>query len=194
MTEKKKKNNSIADKLAAVDADRELFSRIVVVARTRDISLKDIFAHELSSVPQSIAQVDGTLRKAAKSALLTEIEKEISAQSSLPEIASTTRVIDGMAILQMVGNKDVATFGQLGNKLLHLILKPLHQICFRVDVIFDRYDCANSIKTCERSRCQTEDNIEIHFHGQNTPLPKDWKLFMGSSKNKSVLISFRFLP
>ena len=80
----KKQVQNTADRLAAVDADRELFSRILVVANTRNVNLRDVFLHELSSVPYSIAHIDGTLRKVAKSTLLAELEKKIATRSCLP--------------------------------------------------------------------------------------------------------------
>ena len=49
------------------------------MAKTRDVDLKEVFVHEQSSVPYSLAHADSTLCKATKSTLLAELEKQISA-------------------------------------------------------------------------------------------------------------------
>ena len=50
-------------KVVTLNADRELFGRLLVVAKTRSINLKEILSYELSCVPVSLVHPDGTMRK-----------------------------------------------------------------------------------------------------------------------------------
>ena len=190
-TKTKKSESNAAMRLAMVNEDRQLFSRIVVVAKTRNVKLKTVFVHELSSVPYALAHVDGTLRKATKSILLSELEKRVSVIGTLPGGRHTTWIIDGMAVLQMVGGHGASTFGELSDCILQIVLKPFKSgSCFRIDVVFDCYNTDNSIKSFERARRKAGDSIELRITNQSTPLPKDWKRFMSSSKNKENLKNF----
>ena len=51
------------DKLVTVNADRDLFGRLLIVSNTRQICLKDVLSFELSPVPYSLANADGSLRR-----------------------------------------------------------------------------------------------------------------------------------
>ena len=83
----------------------------------------------------------------------------------------------------MTSIRGVTTFGQLGETILDIVMKPLHHVqCFRLDIIFDRYEHPHSIKSFARARRHTVDSIEVRIHGQNIPLPKDWNCFMRRSK------------
>ena len=125
-----------------------------------------------------------------KSTLLAELEKEVMVQDCLPEPGSVSWVIDGMAIIQMISSLGVFIFDQLSETILQLVLKPFkNDKCFRVDVFY-RYDFPNAVKVFEHAKQQTVDAIEMCILGASTQLPKDWKRFLGSSKNKAVLTSF----
>ena len=62
-------------------ADRELFSRLVVIAQIRKFILKELFQYELANIPLSIATSDGSLRKTQNASLLQEIE-ELSSEGN----------------------------------------------------------------------------------------------------------------
>ena len=49
------------NKTYSIKADRDLFSRLVVIARRREVDLENIFTYELASVPLSLARLDGSL-------------------------------------------------------------------------------------------------------------------------------------
>ncbi|PFX14895.1 Uncharacterized protein K02A2.6 [Stylophora pistillata] len=51
------------EKISSVNADREIFGRLLVTAKHRDIDLKVVLSYELCSVPIALAHPDGTLRK-----------------------------------------------------------------------------------------------------------------------------------
>ena len=63
------------NKTYSIKADRELFCRLVVITRRREIDLENIFTYDLASVPLSLAKLDGSLNKTAKSKLLQELDR-----------------------------------------------------------------------------------------------------------------------
>ena len=88
------------NKTYSIKADRDLFSRLAVIARRREIDLEKIFTDELASVPLSLARFDGSLNKTAKSKLLQELERHRSNYPSLPpEEKFTSWIIDGYGFI-----------------------------------------------------------------------------------------------
>ena len=76
-TTRKIQVKAVNDKLVTVGADRELFGRLLIAANVRQINLKEVLCHELSSVPFSLAYQDGSLRKTNKSTLAALIESKV---------------------------------------------------------------------------------------------------------------------
>ena len=144
-----------------IDADRGFFSRLIVVAKSRSVDLKDILTHELSPVPYSLAHPDSTLRKTPKSKLLHILETEVTTRESPPKSESKCSwIYDGMALVQKTKVTVQNTFGEYADLLLDVILKTFDiEHCERVDVVFDRYDQQFSIKTQERLRRQTTQGL-----------------------------------
>ena len=120
----------------SIKADRDLFSRLVVIARRREIDLENIFTYELASVPLSLARLRGST---AKSKLLQELERHGSNYPSLPpEEKLTSWIIDGMALLQMLGHRKAATFGELASKIFDVVHHLFNtSSVLRVDIVFD---------------------------------------------------------
>jgi len=175
----------------SVNADRELFGRLLVAAKNRDINLKEVLSYELCSVPISLAHPDGSLRKTTKSALMHLLEKDVTCRSSLPTSQLPTAfLIDAMALIQMVKSSGSATFGELSQKYEDIVAITLRQnICTRVDLIFDQYRSV-SIKAGERSRRGESSSLEVNIHNGSTPVPKQWKKFISNPKNKENLAEF----
>lgn len=110
----KKKVKTTDEKLVTVSADRDLFGRLMIAAKAKDIRMKEVLTYELSAVPFSLAHSDGSLRKTDKSVLLTELEKKVDVQPRLPQVASsnqmsTAHIFDGMALVQMVKSSGAVT-------------------------------------------------------------------------------------
>ena len=101
----------------------------MTIANTRTLNLKEVFEYELSAVPYSITDPDGSLHKGNKSKLLLELEKETVISEKLPsfEEQETAWIIDGMAILQMLKFSSCTRFSELSDKLLKMALQPLLQ-------------------------------------------------------------------
>ena len=64
------------EKQIVINADRQLWNRLAIVSKSRDIDFKDVLSYELSSVPLSLSTLYGSLRKPNKAVLLHEIEIE----------------------------------------------------------------------------------------------------------------------
>ena len=75
---------SAKDKATTVTADRDIFGRLLIVAKPKDVNLKDVLGYELSYVPYALAHSDGTLRKNVKSELLAELETKAEALPTFP--------------------------------------------------------------------------------------------------------------
>ena len=189
------KTRSNTGETLSITTDRQLFGRIVVVAKTRDIDLKHLLSHELSPVPLALAKPDGTLNKTQKQTLLVELEK--NANSSFPTLpitstdSDTAWMIDGMAIIQMMKHSALKTFNDLSRFLFNQIIRIFESADVkRVDVLFDRYDVPNSIKSLERERRNQATAFEVRITNPNTPLPKQWDKFLADPRNKRNLTEF----
>ncbi|CAH1277494.1 Hypp9663, partial [Branchiostoma lanceolatum] len=179
------------DKIVTISADRDLFGRLVIAARSRHIDLKGLLSHELCAVPLSMVHTDGTMRKTCKSALLSELEKEVQVHARLPVACQmpTSYIIDGMAMIQAVGAGGTAFFGDLAILHYRLLTSNFVQYCHRVDVVFDQYN-KMSIKDGERLRRVRQSSFEVKIQGPTTPIPKQWKKYVANPKNKANLSAY----
>ena len=70
-------STSQKEKISAVNADGEIFGRLLVAAKHRDIDLKEVLSYELCSAPIALRHPDGTLRKTGKSTLKPLLEMDV---------------------------------------------------------------------------------------------------------------------
>jgi len=128
------------DKLVTVNADRDLFGRLLIVSNRRQICLKEVLSFELSPVPYSPTSADGSLRKGAKSILCSLLEKDVNVQRLTTSPNPTVVMIDGMAVIQMSMSAGASTFGELSDKYNNIISAPLFSNnCVQVHVVFHQY-------------------------------------------------------
>ena len=177
------------DKLVTVNADRDLFGRLLIVSNVRQINLKEVLCYELSPVPCSLAHPDGGLRKTAKCVMSSLLEKDVNILTRLPvSPLPTVHVIDGMAVVQMSKTAGACTFGELSEKYYSIFTTPLSlNNCTQVHVVFDQY-WDISIKAGERLRRGASSALEIQIRGPATPIPKQWGKYIANPKNKVILI------
>lgn len=187
----KKTSTATNEKVITLNADRDLFGRLLVVARVRDIDLKDVLSYELCSVPVALVHPDGTLRKTPKSSLMAILEKNVESSARFPVSEKDTAVIiDAMAMIQTVKSAGATTFADMVQEYSTIIVRLLSQNnCSRVDLVFDQYK-SQSIKSFERQRRGETNAIEVKIQHQNTPIPKQWAKFMSNPKNKKNLAKF----
>ena len=68
-----------------VNVYRQLFGRSLVISKDRDVDVMELFSYELSSVPLSLFNFDGSMVKCNKSKLLEELEKGQETFETLPD-------------------------------------------------------------------------------------------------------------
>ena len=60
------KSEKSKEKQIVINADSQLWNRLTIVSKIRDIDFKDVLSYELSSVPLFLSTLDGSLRKPNK--------------------------------------------------------------------------------------------------------------------------------
>lgn len=176
-------------------ADRNLFQKLLVAKDAgREIDLARLLEHELSSVPMSLCNTLGDLRKTDKSSLGKVLQNEVT-QSSLPTSArSTCTLIDGQALVQAIGATAACkTFGDFADKFASAVFSYIHDksASTRVDVIFDRY-LRLSIKSDTRKKRAGGAQQAVHrmVNSRDVPMVRNWKQYMSLGENKSDLANF----
>ena len=156
------------------------------------IDLQQVLSYELAPVPLSLANMDGTIRKTVKSALLKELELDCASLTSLPNTCmpeNSVFIIDLLGLLQKLKKGKMVTFGDLSDYLIKKITDKFEHVNV-VHVVPDRYDISLSIKAGERARRCTVNSTEIKIKGRDAKLPNSLKHFLSNSKNKINLVSF----
>lgn len=175
----------IGGKEVMLKADRDLFARLLVVARTRDTDLRGVFKYSLGPLPWSLASADGSPCKTVKSNLLESLLEGVEPAEDVPPTAAF--IVDGMAILQ--GMEEIpATSKELAAAVFDSVV-PKTTLARRVDFVTDRYPDV-SIKNPERAK--RIGTVKIKITGACQKCPKQWKKFLSSGGNKRTLT--RFLP
>ena len=182
-TMSKIKECKIKSKVIPLQATKDLFAKISLIAQIRSIDMRSIFQFPLGPLPWSLADPIGSLKKTSKSSLLHKLEGQVDPIESLQE--QHTLIIDGMAYVQQAKVTD-KTFGEFAMDLLDRILH-VGSRSNRIDVVFDDYRDA-SIKNVERSR-RSSGNLLFQSILPTTAI-KQWGLFLSSGKNKNALVKF----
>lgn len=169
----------------SLKADRNLFARLLVIAQTRDMDLREVFKHSLGPLPWSLTSTDGSLGKTDKSKLLELLTNQVEPAEDVPPTAAW--VVDGMAILQSL--KEIpSTFKDLAIMIFNMIAPP-STMATRIDFVTDRY-LETSIKNAERSRRGSHGSLKVKITGPGQKCPKQWKKFLSSGENKTSLTEF----
>jgi hypothetical protein len=176
-------------KVQAVNIDREIFSRLVVVSESRDIDLKELYSYELAQVPLALANLDGSMIKTSKSMLLKELEIDGKSTMTLPKAThNSAYIIDLLAVVQMLSKGTLATFGDLSDAIGGQILQK-YQYANEVHIVPDWYDRKLSITSDERDRRTRGSAVEIRIKSRSTKLPSSLKSYLSNSKNKTNLLT-----
>ena len=131
--------------IVAIKNSKRLFAKMLLIARSRDVDMKEVLQYSLRPFSLPLAASDGNLVKTVKSKLLHFIENRTA--DYLVDMIEGNRVLilDAMAILQTI--KTIPpTFGELAHKLLVMVVElAMKSEAKRVDFVCDRYP-AQSIK------------------------------------------------
>lgn len=177
-----------------IKADRKLLQRLLnVVNAGRVINMLDILKHELSPVPLSLAKAGGDMNATPKAELLNILSANVDSPSTVPDTDQKTCVfIDGHALVQVIGKPPgCQTFGQYAEVFNKAVMKHFGQYTSRVDVVFDQYIGAGSIKAATRSKRMGKTRpIRKLIDGPDVPLPTHWSQFIALDQNKADLANF----
>ena len=167
----------------------DMFNRLLIIGKSRNVDLKEFLSYSLTPVPLSLGTSDGAIRKTNKSKLIHELEKDTECVPNIP--VGSELMVDGMAFIQQM-QKFPSTFGQLAVEILNNLIGFARNCgCSRVDFVCDRYP-SQSIKHCEREHravCGTQ-VFKITKPEQKTP--KQFKKFLAEGSNKEGLVQFLF--
>ena len=95
-----------------------------------------------------------------------------------------------MAVVQMVKSAGARTVGEMATKYFQIVISPLFKNNWnRVDVIFERYNKRDSIKSGKQKRYGSS-VFEINISGPHTPIPKQWYKYISNPNNTSSLQLF----
>lgn len=154
-----------------------LFSRLLIVGQTRNISLSSVFEYELCGVPSSILDEFGLLRKGNKANLVKKI-----AISSTNVTGPDEVIVDGGQLLYHVvwpcGGTVSTIAASMGTRLKRYSGIP-------TTVIFDRYSSV-SAKDHERFRRADGSQANTVHLTPTSPLPNR-EVILRSKANKKLL-------
>ncbi len=185
----KRVNSQRKQSVQQLNVDRQIFSRLTVIAQSRDIDIKGIMEYELAPVPLSLFNLDGSMRKTAKNMTLTWMEKDYAVNTPPQSEEPTLFVVDFMMVLRMIlsDTSCCKTFGELSDTILSVVLGHGYRY---TAVVGDAYCLEESIKAAERSRRGSVQMQEIYNPSRHTPLPKQKSKMLSNPKNKSNLVDF----
>ena len=131
-----------------------VFARLVIVGRNRNVDLADVFQHELCSVPPSLIDEYGCIRKGSKAVLVSRLGVTISNPPS-PD----TLLVDASQLLHHIVWPSSGTVGDLADGMRSRLIKYNGVETY---VIFDRYD-GISAKDHERQRRAGEGSAQYQL-------------------------------
>lgn len=179
--------------LRSVRSDRSLFIQLLLVAKEREIDMREILCYTLSPVPGCFSTLDQTsISKADKSKLLKHLESLVPKSLITEKPKGCAMVIDTMALVQSLVSAQIPDkFGALAEVIFKRMLQIAAQYgASRVDCVGDRYDTV-SIKGLERARRNQDQPTQSYtIVRADQKLPVQWTVFLKSGANKQSLQSF----
>ena len=170
--------------------NRNLFARLLVIAKSRQVDLEELLSYSLGTYPLSLSTTTGGLVKTAKSKLAEVLENESgNPEADVCAFNSNALIVDAMAVIQSIKGK-WKTFGEFADALLsNLIMLSRKYNSTRLDFVVDRYPLL-SVKNTERQRRAEKGVQKVHIFGKDQSVPKQWKKFLSCGENKESLLSF----
>lgn len=164
---------------------------MLLIAKSRNLELREVLQYSLRPFPLSLATLEGNLVKSTKSKLLSIIESEV--QHALVENVNDENalIIDAMALLQSMKIKST-TFGELAFEVLTRIVQMASfSNSKRADLVSDRYP-DHSIKNFERKKRSQGSVLSVKIYSGQQKIPCQWKKFLAVGKNKEEIMDFLF--
>ena len=180
----KVKKCKVNSKIVSLQATKDLFAKISLLAQIRSLNMRVVFEFTLGPLPWSLSEPLGLLKKTSKALLLHKLEGKVEFLESLNGQHMLT--VDGMAYVQQskVVNQ---TFGDFANDLFQRIL-VVGARSSRIDVVFDDYH-ELLVKNVERSRGSKGSHLLFKSTVSSSEI-KQWAMLLSSSENKNALVRF----
>ena len=134
-TIKKTRTCKIKNKVMSIEHSKDLFSKIYLIALSRNIKLCDLFAFPLGVAPLVFAEIDGTFKRTPKSALLHKQESDIQPVEDVS--LNIAMITDGIALVRQIRTSKM-TSEEFAIKLLRHVLS-IGQNSELIDLVFDVY-------------------------------------------------------
>ena len=173
----------------SLKSSRNLMGKLLLLARSREIDLKEVLSFSLGPYPLSLATTDGNMVKTVKANLMHIIEDMVDDSVTDVIPSNGALIIDAMAMFQSLSQVP-ATFEELPPLLLSILISMATRLnATRVDFVVDRYPKV-SIKNSERKkRAYTGSNM-LKIYGKKKKTPTQWKKFLNNGENKESLACF----
>lgn len=188
---KKVVTKSSKNEVVTIKSTKDLFAKMLLLAQSRDIDMKEVMNYALRPFPSPLATYDGTMVKTQKSKIMQILEttSDIDLVDHIPP--QSCIVIDAMALFQMM--KDIPnTFEELSLNILKNIVTIASKFgSTRIDFVCDRYP-EQSIKGSERAKRGSSGSTTIKVFGRSQKVPRQWKKFLSSGSNKEEIMEFLF--
>ena len=141
-----------------IKADRRLLQRLLTASMAgRQIKMDEILHHELSSLPLSLARMNGDMNCTSKSDMINILMGDIEVQHSVPaqdDSHKTCIIIDVHALIQALGKPhNCKTFQDYAGIYFKAVTKNIGETVKRIDVLFDTY-IEKSMKAGGQARIQ----------------------------------------
>ena len=125
-------------KKTSIVMNRNLFARLLVIAKSRKVDLKELLSYSLGTYPLSLSTTAGGLVKTAKSKLFGILEDEArNPEVDMRAFNNNAIIVDAMAVVQSIKGK-WKTFGKLADDILNSLTNLARQLnCTRLDFVAD---------------------------------------------------------
>ena len=181
-----------ASDLRILQADHSLFSRIALIAQTRQMDLREVLTYPLGSLPWALAMHNGSITKTNKAVMLHRLAKENPPDTAASTTATSALIIDAMAFIRLVKQSDIpATYAEFAQYVLDRVSHNFTSYG-RIDFVVDTYRSV-SIKNIERGRRSCAQGVlRQHIANPTQQTPKQFSKYLSVGDNKEELITFLF--
>ena len=170
-------------------SDRWTFSRIALLAQTRQMNMREVLSHPLGPLPWVLATTFGTLVKTAKSTLLPLLTDGIP-DADQPAAANGALLVDAMALARSFTVTNLLQ--QWESSLRIHSTTYVATFLATAEFVADRYQDI-SIKNLEMSARAADGALRQHITGPGQHMPRQFSKFLAVGTNKEELLSFLML-
>ena len=178
------KKNSSTKK--SVDVNRDILAHLLYLSNNKGkiIDFGKALEYPLSTVPLSLCNANGSMRKTNKSKLSQIIMSKSNEEVTDASKENTVYIVDLMALIRVI-TEIPNTFEDLAIKLISILPKGY----LRVDLVADCY-FENSIKDAERAKRGT--TTKIITNSPKSKVPREFSKFLSNGENKTRMIELIF--